>query len=357
MESKVILKPENVDGASFGLEEVRASQIRSVFTPLLDTMADLEVEYNEVMAGENSEERSKKAGSLRKKYVKVRTSTAKIHKEQKAFYLAGGRFVDGLKNAQLFASQGIEEKLSEVEDYYKNLEIERVRLRNEDRLKKIEEFKVPNVEKIIEAMDDDVFENYLGGLIAERDREIERSREIEREEIARKVRIDAENMKITKERLRIEEEKRIVEEKQRLADQKLIEERQKFEAEKKAFEDEKKRLEDEKKRLEDERNAPKYPSPMTEPATMPNDPDEEEDLARSQERDSEDTDELENEILEEFKAEENHSRQITRDYVRTLISVEKPSLEDEKMISVLKRVNDVLSGAEKYLTELIEGAE
>jgi len=40
---------------------------------------------------------------LRLKYMKIRTATLDIHKKQKAFYLAGGRFVDGWMNASLMA--------------------------------------------------------------------------------------------------------------------------------------------------------------------------------------------------------------------------------------------------------------
>jgi hypothetical protein len=47
--------------------------------------------------------------------MKIRTATLDIHKKQKAFYLAGGKFVDGWKNAQHFASMGKEEKLEEIE--------------------------------------------------------------------------------------------------------------------------------------------------------------------------------------------------------------------------------------------------
>jgi len=126
-------------GADFGIEETKAQQISAQFKPMLDKMVELEKEFNKVMKlPKNNPETALKAGELRKQFVKVRTGTAEIHKAQKAFYLAGGRFVDAWKNAQLFASQGLEEKLLEIETYQQRLEAERVenlRLEREEALR------------------------------------------------------------------------------------------------------------------------------------------------------------------------------------------------------------------------------
>jgi hypothetical protein len=65
--------------------------------------------------------------------VKIRTGTGEIHKTAKAYYLAGGRFVDGWKNAQAFASQGKEETLLAIEQHFENLERERMRIIREER--------------------------------------------------------------------------------------------------------------------------------------------------------------------------------------------------------------------------------
>ena len=104
-----------INPSDYGLEEQKAKEISDMFKPMLDKMVDLEKRYNEVISLEIQPETCKKAKELRLEYVKVRTGTATIHKELKAFYLQGGRFVDGWKNAQLMASQGIEEKLINIE--------------------------------------------------------------------------------------------------------------------------------------------------------------------------------------------------------------------------------------------------
>ena len=104
-----------IDHKEYGLEESKATQIAAQFQPMLEKMQELEIEFNAVICMDSGPEKVAAAKECRMKYVKVRTGTAEIHKGQKAFYLAGGRYVDGWKNAQIFASQGNEDKLSEIE--------------------------------------------------------------------------------------------------------------------------------------------------------------------------------------------------------------------------------------------------
>jgi len=129
-----------VNAADYGLEESKAKEIEALFTPMLAKMTDLEKEYNEVVKLKINKETCKKAKELRGKYVKVRTGTAAIHKDAKAFYLAGGRFVDGWKNAQIFASEGIEVKLLEIEKHQENLEKEKIQKLHDERIDKIKPY-------------------------------------------------------------------------------------------------------------------------------------------------------------------------------------------------------------------------
>ena len=115
-----------INHEQYGLQEQKASEIRAIFSPMLDRMVELEVEYNQVMAMPMNATTCQLAGELRNRYVKTRTGTAAIHKELKAFYLKGGRFVDAFKNAQAMAADGIEKTLIKVEKYYINQELERI---------------------------------------------------------------------------------------------------------------------------------------------------------------------------------------------------------------------------------------
>lgn len=157
-----------IDAAEYGLEESKAQQISDMFKPMLDRMVELEKDYNEVVQLEISEDACDRAKNLRMQYVKVRTGTAKIHKGLKQFYLQGGRFVDGWKNAQLMTSQGIEEKLVAIEKHYENIEIERVAKLQEERFAAISKY-VPDclptdyAYKDLGSMPDAVWVNFLAG--------------------------------------------------------------------------------------------------------------------------------------------------------------------------------------------------
>lgn len=160
--SKEIVKINHED---FGLEESKAKQIADQFKPMLDKMQELEKEANGIFKLDITDpETQSKAKELRLKYVKVRTGTAAIHKAQKSFYLAGGKFVDGWKNAQIFASQGLEEKLKAIEDHQKIEEQKRL-----DELKKNRESQILELGSELqgiqlELMTDEVFENYKKGV-------------------------------------------------------------------------------------------------------------------------------------------------------------------------------------------------
>jgi hypothetical protein len=155
----------NIKASDFGLEESKAKQISDMFKPMLDKMESLEVEYNKVIDLPINKETTIQAGELKKQYVKVRTGTAAIHKELKSFYLNGGRFVDGWKNTQLMASQGIEAKLSSIENYFVNLEKERIEKLQVSRRAELSKYIDEAAMSLgnLGSMDDDVWNNYLTG--------------------------------------------------------------------------------------------------------------------------------------------------------------------------------------------------
>jgi len=116
-----------LDHKEYGITETKATEIHKMFVPMLDKMVELECESNAIFSQEISEDVCIAAKELRNKYVKIRTGTAKIHKELKDFYLKGGRFVDGWKNAQILASEGVEKKLKSIENHYENMKKEELK--------------------------------------------------------------------------------------------------------------------------------------------------------------------------------------------------------------------------------------
>jgi len=237
-----------IDPKEFGLEESKAHEIASQFKPMLDKMIELEKEFNEIVALPIEDKAtSAKAKELRLKYVKVRTGTAEIHKKQKAFYLAGGKFVDGWKNAQLFASQGIEEKLESIEKHFENMEIQRVNNLRDERIKLLEPYNVENLSSLgLGIMSEQVWLNFLQGTKANHEAKIEAEKKAE------ELRIEMERVAEEKRQEMIAENKRLREEaeakekelaKEREANEaKLKEEQEKARIEREEAEKEAKRI-------------------------------------------------------------------------------------------------------------------
>lgn len=269
-----------INAADYGLEENKAKQISDMFKPMLDRMTALEVQYNEVIKRPMEPETIQMAHDLRLAYVKVRTGTATIHKEVKAFYRQGGLFVDGWKNAQLMASQGIEDKLKSIEDHFVNIEKERIEKLQQTRAVELQKYDIEFIPDQLGEMDSSVWNNYLSGVKlnyktqkeAEEKAEKERLEAIEKEK-AEQIRIKKENAQLKKEaeererREEIAKEQREKEEIERLgkereerelneaAIKKEREERERVEAELKAKQDsERKAKEEEEARIQAELN-------------------------------------------------------------------------------------------------------
>ncbi len=197
-----------IDHAEYGLEESKAKEIEALFRPMLAKMTELEKEYNSVIRMKPSEATCTKAHDLRLKYVKIRTGTAVIHKVTKEFYLRGGKFVDGWKNAQLFASQGLEGKLMQIEQHFENLEKERKEKLQESRSAELEPYGQSGEFVDLGSMDDTVWNNYFSGVKLAFDQQQKAEKKAKEDEEARlKVQAEQrERMRLENERLRKEKE-------------------------------------------------------------------------------------------------------------------------------------------------------
>lgn len=230
-----------IDPKEYGLTDQTAKTIRMQFEPMLKKMEELETEFNSVVNLPIGEKKtSEKAKELRLKYVKVRTGTAEIHKQQKAFYLNGGRFVDGWKNAQIFASEGKEKKLEEIEKYLENLEKARIEKLNEERTALILQYINPEDVIPYGVMQADVWDAYYNAKVKSFNDRIEAEKKAETDRIERekaeaeeRERIKAENEKL---KLEAEEKEKLLlkERKQREAEAEKL--KAKADAEKKAYE-------------------------------------------------------------------------------------------------------------------------
>lgn len=258
-ETQVVL----IDPKEYGLEELKAAQIEQSFAPKLVERNGYVAVYEQLLTKEITKEVSKEAGELRKKLVKVRTGIADVHKTEKAFYLASGRYVDALKNKLTLPIEQMEEQLSAIEKHYENIEKQRVENLHNERLAMI----MPYVDDVtglsFGTMEQDVFDAYLTAkkqahadkIAAELKAEQER---IEREE---KEAAEREAQRIENIRLKEEADKREAEIKAERAEaaRKQKELDDKLAAEKKAADEalkiEREKADAERKRIEAENEA------------------------------------------------------------------------------------------------------
>lgn len=151
-----------INASDYGLEESKAAEIKAMFLPMLNKMDELETHYNDILKQEINPETCQMAKDLRMVYVKTRTGTADIHKKMKAFYLAGGRYVDAFKNIQEAASGEKEKTLKAIEDHFENMERERTEKLRVTRLEMLKSY--TEIEPLaLGHMEQAVFDNLLAG--------------------------------------------------------------------------------------------------------------------------------------------------------------------------------------------------
>ena len=198
------MENKNLVPSEFGLQEDQAKTIESAFMPKIVERDGLKVIYEQLLTQEITPELCRSAGDLRKKLVKVRTGIAEIHKTQKAFFLAAGRFVDAWKNKETLPVEQMEEKLFEVEDYYAKIERDKVIALQQERseeLKKWQDelaFTPGNLGELTE----EVWSNYLFGVKTAFEQKVaaeKAAKEAEEKRIA--------DEKAEQERIRLENEK------------------------------------------------------------------------------------------------------------------------------------------------------
>lgn len=194
---------ELVKASDYGLEETKVKGIEEAFAPKIAEREELNKFYIGIIKEELTPELSKKAGDLRRKLVKVRTGISEIHKTQKSFFLASGKFVDAWKNKETLPVLQMEEKLSEIEKYAENLEKERLENLQNERVNLISDYIEDAEERNLSSMDNDVWMSYLSTKKAtyldliKSEKEAEERRVVaEKAERERQVAIEKENVKL-----------------------------------------------------------------------------------------------------------------------------------------------------------------
>ena len=167
-----------IDPKEYGLEVEQVSTIEQAFLPKIQEREALVAIYDQLIVSELTPELCKQAKEVRLRLVKVRTGISDIHKTQKAFFLAAGRFVDAWKNKETLPVEQMEEKLSEIENYYINIEKSRkAQLQSERQLEVSKYTDYPA--SALGDMESQVYEAYLQGLKVAYEAKIEAEKQAE----------------------------------------------------------------------------------------------------------------------------------------------------------------------------------
>jgi hypothetical protein len=188
----------------FGLELAKAQEMTSGLSTTLAEREVLKNAYADVINLEITTETLPIFKELRLKIVKNRTQgIEKWHKNNKAFYLAGGRFVDAVKNKEIVINEEMEAKLMEAEKFFENQEKEKARLLNEARIERLKPYVEDATGLDFSQMSDYDFDDYLlakktrfENQQKEREAEAKRIEEERLAEIERQKVIEAENAKL-----------------------------------------------------------------------------------------------------------------------------------------------------------------
>jgi len=241
METKPTKLIVDLDPQEFGIESTKALEIQSLFSPVLDTLVELEKDYNQIIVKPIEKDVCIEAKELLKKYVKVRTTTAKIHKEIKADILKKGRFIDGWKNTQIIATEKIEENLKNLSEHFENIEREKALKIQTERSNELLKYEITQIPHDLGNMDEMIWDNLLKGVKQsyEDKKKAEEERRLEGEALRKAEEEKAEIQRKENEKIRAEAEA----------------ERKKLEAEKQKLEAEKQKLEAENKKAREEAEA------------------------------------------------------------------------------------------------------
>ena len=144
---KAIIVLDNLKAIDFKLDENEAKEILEAFMPTAQAITEFDKEFFEIIDAPleaTTLDRAEKAGKLRKKLVEKRWTKgiAGIHKKRKDYYLNGGRFVDSIKNTVTSCLESAEEKLEAIENYFINIEKDRVKKLHEERLEALKPFEI-----------------------------------------------------------------------------------------------------------------------------------------------------------------------------------------------------------------------
>lgn len=235
-----------IKASEYGLEQKQVGDVDLAFSEKVKERELLSEIYGQIIKKDINKEVAQEARELRLKAVKVKSGIASIHKSQKEFTLAFGKYCDAWKRKETEPVQQMIDGLMEIEKFEEIQEQKRLEKLQAERAEKLSLYVEDAHERDLVKFADDEFEALLSMKKKEQEDRVAAEKKAEEERIAKekaeaeeRKRIAAENEKLKKE----------AEERERIA--KLeADKREKAEQERKAKEEAERKIREEKERKE-----------------------------------------------------------------------------------------------------------
>ena len=199
-----IMNEELIKSETFGIEESKANELTKGLETILAEREVLKESYLDVIELEVVKENLSTFKELRLMIVKNRTKgIEKWHTQNKAFFLAGGRFVDAIKNKEIRVNKDWEEKLLSAEKHFENIEKERVEKLQNERVEKLSKYVEDADQRDLAKFEEDEFEAILQMNKKSYDDKIEAEKKTEQERIEAERKEQEERDRIAKENVKL----------------------------------------------------------------------------------------------------------------------------------------------------------
>jgi len=225
---------EIVKAEEFGLEPNNVSNVDEAFAPKVKEREALSEIYGQVIKKDITPEVALEARELRLNATKIKSGIAQIHKTQKEYALAFGKYCDAWKRKETEPVQQMIDGLMAIEKFEERREQKRI---DDLQAKRVEEL-LPYLEdaasKNLHIMDEDVWQSYLSTKKKECEERLAAEKKARAAEIELELEREKERERLAAENARLQAEARAAEQAKKKADAII---KAKYEAERKAYEE------------------------------------------------------------------------------------------------------------------------
>lgn len=177
------MKNQIVKAQDFGLSENQVSNVDVAFLEKVKERELISEIYNQIIKKDINSEVAKEARDLRLKAVKVKTGIASIHKTQKEFALAFGKYCDSWKRKETEPIQQMIDNLLEIEKFEEIQRQKKLEELQKQRENQLSPYVDDANERNLSEMDEDVWDAYLNTKKKEHEKRLEAERKAEEERI------------------------------------------------------------------------------------------------------------------------------------------------------------------------------